>query len=225
MRQIKSYFLFTGTVHKIVLHIVIPVVALLFAFGMMLVQSDGSSPLVSVLASMTACLALTCYEVSMDTRIFGGSMRRGGANMELLKTSERGMRLYGDCLAGDQFLRALMHLGVEGLVMLLTLMMMQRDVLWVLGEWLFFACTSYALAQTGICIGRLLKFESGIAALVSVVCAWGTALLVFPVMEFDLLQRPLGMLISAACALLGLMLGRWMVVRGTKMKGEEYHDC
>ncbi|MBR5970877.1 MAG: hypothetical protein IK016_11125 [Lachnospiraceae bacterium] len=225
MRQIKSYFLFTSLLHKIILHIVIPCLALLFALALILVQEDGAAEIVSVIASMAACLALTCYETSMDTRVFGGSMRKGGASMDLLKTSTRGMRLYRDCLAGDQILRALMHLGCEGLVILSTLLLMKRAPLHALGEWLFFSCASYALAQTGISIGRLLKFESNLSVLVAVVCAWATALLIFPLMEFDLLHRPLGLMISAACAFLGLLLGRWMVVRGTRMKGEEYHDC
>ena len=228
MKYIKSYNIFTSLSHRLVLHLLSPLSGMLLSLVSLLSLREtevGGQMNVSVFGMAFSCIFLATYAVSMDGKVFGGSMRRGESRIDYLKCSLRGTEVYRNALIGDQILRLLTHLLLSALCGLLSLLFAARSPRELVTEWLLFAAGSWVISQIGILIGRLLKFDAQVAVVGTLLMTWSLAFGMVMVSWEGEPRTIRILLLTVVCFLIGAALGVWMVRQSVTKKGEEYHDC
>ena len=227
MKYIKSYNIFTPFPHRLVLHLLIPALGVLLSLCLMLVLRESAEAMQNAhffsMAYISGFLAI--YAAVADGRVFGGSMRKGESRIDYLKCSERGTAVYRDALIGDQMIRLLTVFLAVGLSALLSVLLLRHSPQGMILSWLQFSAFAWMISQTGICMGRLLKFEAQIGIAVTCILVMGMVATLLMMNTSPLLQETALLPLSAFCLLSGLLLGVWMVRQSVKKKGEEYHDC
>ena len=183
----KSYLIFTTPVYRLLTFFAVPVglIGLLLFFG------SGKTGVEVFLAALMFSFA----EVSLDYWVFGGIAVKGGAQMEYLKSSGRGMRLLRTALAVNMARQLL------GLILIILAMRVgfgnRGNVLWsvdavLLGYLFIVAGTAIARFFDGIGVNMGI---SCIAFFPMTACVW---LIVFHSVLMLAILLPLSAAVSAA---------------------------